>query len=184
MIFVETPILSSSRSPWQRKNEAGFHRTDKEFTINHKRVREWCQCNSTLKGQTRGKRRCLRCDQPLSVDLGHQVSGARGTTELEARADRQLLLVCNIMFLCQHVGVAPEEGTHCEIKCQILHISPPTLSTSAKVAKWGAYMQDTAAYSSPQLTHMYMISHITNIIVCEVKSQQFFLKLLPTNGSD
>ena len=33
--------------------------------------------NSTLKGQTRGilvKRRCLRCGQPLSVDLDHRVS--------------------------------------------------------------------------------------------------------------
>jgi len=31
MIFVETPTLSSSRSPWQRKNGASVHRTAKEF---------------------------------------------------------------------------------------------------------------------------------------------------------
>jgi len=65
---------------------------------------------STLKGQTR----CLHCGQPLSVDLDHRVSGAWGTrtTELVARADRQLLSVCNIMLLCQHLGVAPEEGVY------------------------------------------------------------------------
>jgi len=43
MIFVETPILSSSRSPWQRKNEASVHRTTKEFAIDRKCVCEWCQ---------------------------------------------------------------------------------------------------------------------------------------------
>jgi len=66
--------------------------------------------NSTLKGQAH----CLHCGQPLSVDLDHRVSGAKGTgtTELVARADRQLLSVCNIMFLCQHLGVAPEEGAY------------------------------------------------------------------------
>jgi len=43
MIFVETPSLSSSRSPWQCKNEASVHRTAKEFTVDRRRVREWCQ---------------------------------------------------------------------------------------------------------------------------------------------
>ena len=68
--------------------------------------------NSTLKGQSH----CLRCGQPLSVDLDHRVSGAwgTGTTELVAMADRQLLA---IMFLCQHLGVAPEEGHIRKIKC-------------------------------------------------------------------
>jgi len=33
MIFVETPTLSSSRSPWQRKNGASVHRTAKEFAV-------------------------------------------------------------------------------------------------------------------------------------------------------
>ena len=41
---------------------------------------------------------------------------AWGTTELEARADRQLLSVCNIMFLFQHLGVAPEEGVYLQDK--------------------------------------------------------------------
>ena len=33
MIFVETTTLSSSRSPWQRKNGARVHRTAKEFAV-------------------------------------------------------------------------------------------------------------------------------------------------------
>jgi len=36
-----------------------------------------------------------------------------------------------------------DRGRIREIKCQIPHISPPTLSTSAKVAKRGVYMRDT-----------------------------------------
>ena len=59
---------------------------------------------------------CLRCGQPLSVNLDHRVSGAWETTELVARADRQLLSVCNIMFLCQRLGVALEEGAYSQDK--------------------------------------------------------------------
>jgi len=43
MIFVETPTLSSSRSQWQRKNEASVQRTAKEFAVDRKRDCEWCQ---------------------------------------------------------------------------------------------------------------------------------------------
>jgi len=50
------------------------------------------------------------------------------------------------MFLCQHLGVAPEEGAYSRDKSQIPHISPPTLSTRAKVAKWGAYIRDTTVH--------------------------------------
>jgi len=100
MIFVETPTLSSSR-----KNEASVHRTAKEFAVDSLACpRVVSISNSTWKGQTRGmlgKRRCLRCGQPLSVDLDHRVS------EQVARADRKLLSVCNIM-LCQHLGVATD----------------------------------------------------------------------------
>jgi len=39
---------------WQRQNEASVHGTAEKFTDDRKRVREWCQCYSTLKGQTRG----------------------------------------------------------------------------------------------------------------------------------
>jgi len=37
-----------SAMEWQRQNEASVHRTTKEFTDDHKRVRKWCQCYSTL----------------------------------------------------------------------------------------------------------------------------------------
>ena len=78
MIFVETPTLSSSRFPWQRKNGASVHRTAKEFTIDSLACpRVVSISNSTSKGQTSGmlgKRRCLRCGQPLSVNLDHRVS--------------------------------------------------------------------------------------------------------------
>jgi len=62
---------------WQRQNEASVHRPAKEFANDRKRVREWCQCYSTLKGQTCGvlrKCRRLRCGQPLS---DHRVSGGQ-----------------------------------------------------------------------------------------------------------
>ena len=64
-----------------------------------------------------GKRRCLRCGQPLSVDLDHRVS------ELVSRADR-LLSVFNIM-LCQHLGVAPEEGAYSRDKMSDPAYKPP-----------------------------------------------------------
>ena len=90
MIFVETPTLSSSRSPWQRKNGASVHRTAKEFAVDSLACpRVVSISNSTLKGQTRGMLGKRRCGQPLSVDLDHRVS------ELVARADRQLLSACN-----------------------------------------------------------------------------------------
>jgi len=57
------------------------------------------------------------------------------------------------MFLCQRLGVAPEEGAYLRDK-----MSDPAsmLSTSAKFAKWGAYMQDTT------------VTHFCNLFVyCE-----------------
>ena len=61
---------------WQRQNEASVHGIAGKFIDGRKRVCEWCQCYSTLKGQTHGvlgKRRRLCCGQPLSVDLDHRV---------------------------------------------------------------------------------------------------------------
>ena len=40
---------------WQHQNEASVHRPAKEFANDRKHVREWCQCYSTLKGQTCGE---------------------------------------------------------------------------------------------------------------------------------
>jgi len=58
-IFVETPTLSSSRSPWWSSNT----RTKPAFTdqlrnspmFDRKCVHKWGQCYSTLKGQTQGE---------------------------------------------------------------------------------------------------------------------------------
>ena len=133
---------------WQRQNKASVHRTAKEFANDHKSVHEWCQCYSTLKGQTRGvlgKRPRLCCGQPLSVDLDHEFledERSKGRS-----VSNQLLSVCNnYMFLCQPLGVAPEEGAFSQDKISDPAYKPPTLSTSAKVAKQGAYMQDAMVH--------------------------------------
>ena len=39
---------------WHRNNEASLHKTAKRFSVDRKRVREWCQKYSVLKGQTSG----------------------------------------------------------------------------------------------------------------------------------
>ena len=104
---------------WQCQNEVSVHRTAKEFANDRKYVHEWCQCYSTLKGQTRGvlgKCHRLHCGQPLSVDLDHRVS--------EGREKRRQIGVESAS-----IGLTS-------------YVSPPMLSTSDKVAKWGAYMQD------------------------------------------
>ena len=44
-----------------------------------------------------------------------------------------------------------------EIKCQIPHISPPTLSTSAKVAKQGAYMRDATVCKMSLKSPIYSV---------------------------
>ena len=83
---------------WQHQNEASIHRPVKEFADDRKRVREWCQCYSTLKGQTRGvlgKRRRLRCGQPLSVDLDHRVSGGQEKRR-QIGVEPASVTVCNI----------------------------------------------------------------------------------------
>ena len=96
-----------------------------------------------------GKRRCLRCGQPLSVNLDHRVSRARGMTELVARADQQLLSLCNIMFPCQHLGMIPEEGRGRirKIKCLIPHISPPLHFRLALRLQNGGRICGTLRYS-------------------------------------
>ena len=119
----------------QRKNEASIHGTAKEFAVNSLACpRVVSISNSTSKGQTRGmlgKRRCLRCGQPLSVHLDHQV------LERVARADRQLLLDCNIM-LCQHLGVATEEGAYTRDKMSDpAYKPPPRFRLALKLQKGG-----------------------------------------------
>ena len=112
---------------WQCQNEASIQRPAKEFTDDHKRVREWCQCYSILKAQTRGmlgKCCCLRCDRPLSVDLDHRVSGGQEKRR-QIDVEPACVTVCNLMFLCQHLGMPRKRGRICKIKCQIWHITPP-----------------------------------------------------------
>jgi len=76
--------MSSSRSQWwsgnTRTKPASTDQLRNSQTIDRKRVCEWHQRYSTLKGQTRrvlGKHRRLRCGQPLSVDLDHPVCGGQ-----------------------------------------------------------------------------------------------------------
>ena len=123
-----------------------------------------------------GKRHCLRCCQPLSVNLDHRVSGGQEKRR-QIGVEPASVTVCNIMFLCQHLGVAPEEGAYSrEIKCQIPHISPPTLSTSAKVAKRGAYMRDTTVYSSSSsrrpISSRYKVQELTRSVIVLLSSAQ------------
>ena len=47
-------------------------------------------------------------------------------------------------MLCQHLGVATEEGAYSQDKMSDpAYKPPPTISTSIKVSKGGAYMRDT-----------------------------------------
>jgi len=52
-------------------------------------------------------------------------------------------MVCNIMFLCQDLGMAQEEKAYSRDKMSDPAYKPPMLSTSVKVAKRGVYMRDT-----------------------------------------
>ena len=103
------------------QNSYGIRRPDR------KRVRAWVasvsNINSTLKGQSR----CLRCGQPLSVDLDHQISGARGTGTTEYSKGRSAASIglYIIMFLCQHLGVALEEGAYSWDKMSDPAYKPP-----------------------------------------------------------
>ena len=97
---------------WQRQNEASVHRTAEKFADDRKRVREWCQCYSTLEGQTRGvlgKHRRLRyvhlCQSILTIEfLEDKKSEGRSLSN----QPRSVI----IMSLCQHLGVVPEEGAY------------------------------------------------------------------------
>ena len=113
-------------------------RTAKEFANNRKRVCEWYQCYSTLKGQTRevlGNAAVYAvqvnlCQWILTEFLEDERSEGRLMLN-------QLLSVCNVSQ-CQHLGVAPHIR---EIKMpDPAYKPPPTFSTIAKVAKRGAYM--------------------------------------------
>ena len=95
---------------WQHQNEASIHRPVKEFADDRKCVREWCQCYSTLKGETRGvlgKCRCVRCGQRLSVDLDHRVSGGQ-EKQRQISVESVSVTVCNIPMSTSRHG--PRRG--------------------------------------------------------------------------
>ena len=61
---------------WQCKKGTSIHKTAKEFTVDCKRVREWCQNYNALKEISCGvSEKCcrLRCGHPLSIDLDQKV---------------------------------------------------------------------------------------------------------------
>ena len=116
-------ILSSSRSPWQRKNEASVHRTAKEFAVDRKCVHEWCQlATSHWKDKTAEcLESSLRCAQPLSVNLDHWVSELVATDEIGSFY--RSVIHCSL--LCKHLGVALEEGAYSRDKMSDPTYKPP-----------------------------------------------------------
>ena len=124
---------------WQCQDKASIHRKAKEFADDRKRVHEWCQYYSTLKGQTRGVLGNATvfavanlCKSILTIEfLEDERSEGRSMSN-------QLLSVCNICSYVNNLAWPWKRGCIHD-KCQILHISSPMLSTSAKVAKRGGY---------------------------------------------
>ena len=97
MIFIETPTLSSSRSPWQCKKEATVHRTAKKFAVDRKHVREWCQSATAhhVKGQTCAVYAVANlCQSILTIEF----SGARGTGHRISSEGRSAACNTCIMF--------------------------------------------------------------------------------------
>ena len=96
MIFVETPALSSSRSPWQCKNEASIHRTATEFAVRIASVfaPEWHQ-SATLTAHWKDKAAVYAVANLCQSILTIKFLGLGGPGQQNiARADRQLLSVC------------------------------------------------------------------------------------------
>ena len=113
---------------WQCQNEASVHRTVEEFADDRKHVRdrEWCQCYSTLKGQTRGvlgKRHRLCYGQPLSVDLDHQVSGEEKRRQIGV--EPASVTVCNYNVPMSTSRHGPEEGAYSRDKMSDPTYKPP-----------------------------------------------------------
>ena len=129
----------------QRKNEASVHRTAKEFTVNRKSVHE---CYSTMKGQTE----CLENATVYAVASLCQLIltkrylsfwRTRETMADPSPVSNQLLSVCR-------------GGVYSRDKLSVpAYNPPPTLSTSAKVAKQGVYMWETMVltFSDDLISH-------------------------------
>ena len=80
---------------WHHNNEASLHKTAKRFSIDRKRVCEWCQKYSVLKGQTSGalgKHRHINHGKPLSLELDQKVFEFLEDERSEGRAVLNQLL--------------------------------------------------------------------------------------------
>ena len=102
--------LSTSKSPWQRKNETSVHRTAKEFAVDRKCVHEWCQSATSHWKDKPAEclESSLRCGQPVLVNLDHRVSELVVTDEIGSF----YLSVIHCSLLRKHLGMAPEEGAY------------------------------------------------------------------------
>jgi len=100
------------------------HRTAKEFAVDRKCVS--ASATAKLNEQTQGvlgKCRCLRCGQPLSVNLDQKVFEF-----LEDETDRCSYVSSQLLYwsvIYEHLGVAPEVGTYSRDKMSDPAYKPP-----------------------------------------------------------
>jgi len=72
------------------------------------------------------------------------------------------------MFLCQHLGVVPEEGVYlCDKMSDSTYKPSPTLSTSAKVAKRGVCMGESTVSEDEQIRMSFpeTAKNISNVCI-------------------
>ena len=105
-----------------------------------------------------GKRRHLRCGQPLSVDLDQKVFKF-----LEDETDRCSYVSSQLLYrsvICERLGVAPEVGVYSRGKMSDPAYKPPLrfrLALRLQKGRRGAYKQDTTVcvrVTSPVTTRM------------------------------
>jgi len=93
---------------WQRQNEASVHRTAKEFADDRKRVSMLQHRKDKPAEYLENAAVCAvanLCQSILTIEfLKDERSEGRYVSN-------QLVSVCNIV-LCQHLGMAPEEGAY------------------------------------------------------------------------
>ena len=99
---------------WHRNNEASLHKTAKRFSVDRKRVCEWCQKYSTLKGQTSGalgKRRRLIHGNPLSVELDQKVFEFLENERSKGRPVSNQLLKTKALQIAGGLGIENFQGS-------------------------------------------------------------------------
>ena len=116
---------------WQCQNKACVHRPAKEFGNDRKRVREWRQPAECLENAA------IYAVANLSVNLDHRVSGGQ-EKQRQISVKPTSVTVCNIMFLSQHLGVAPEEGAYSRDKMSDPAYKPPLcFQLALRLQNWG-----------------------------------------------